>query len=602
MDMRTRYNNSSQTQRHYYSNGGAYDNRSNDNGQQRRNQRQPRADENTERNNYNNDYRPRSGNTSARGLTHTHYSHNNNHSNNHYDTRNNTNRNNNYSNNHSNNHHNTRNNNNRNNYNHHDTRNNNIRNNDNNNHGNDNYNSTRNNDNNYNMSAIVEAVVQQLGGHNPTLRPHHTQQPQQQRQQPQQPQNHTTYHSTDDPQTTETPYIRSDNPEFHDMWKALFKVVQIDHHLDNWNTLPPSLKRSLNSITENITPPDPTADLRNNISSILSGAGNEIRRKVQAHLSERLTARRAELAKFTTLDRERAVDVAYKHLHKRLGPRIDGLRHRLEVEALRIGTDPSANQSHAGPTEAATTTETWTIPKPNTLAKRPRTTDTPPGLDIRNQYAILLNLDENELTIMDSPPPSPRSQRPPLEPKRPQKTFHSKYTPNIELRPETKTLVIGDSNLRRTKEEAIPDDCQVAVLPGANVSHILDAANQIPTNNNLTDIVLSVGINHRCHSFSDHTEKELNKLIPMLQLPNTTVHVLGVAINPGLEKYEKTNLQRINTHLHGIFLDRYIEPIDEAEVQATDDGIHYTDETVEKIWGSIVNHLTKMHAIYTTKN
>ena len=54
---------------------------------------------------------------------------------------------------------------------------------------------------------------------------------------------------------------RSENPEFQTMWKSLYKVIQIQHHLDNWSDLPKSIRRDLTHLGKDIRPPDPVDGL-----------------------------------------------------------------------------------------------------------------------------------------------------------------------------------------------------------------------------------------------------------------------------------------------------------------------------------------------------
>src|SRR5678816_4191188 len=45
---------------------------------------------------------------------------------------------------------------------------------------------------------------------------------------------------------------RSDNPQFHTMWESLYKVIQIQHHLENWSDLPKSIHRDLTYLGKDI--------------------------------------------------------------------------------------------------------------------------------------------------------------------------------------------------------------------------------------------------------------------------------------------------------------------------------------------------------------
>lgn len=61
------------------------------------------------------------------------------------------------------------------------------------------------------------------------------------------------------PQTarSEIATAKSINPDFGQLWRCLFKGVQLKHHRNNWETTPLSICKRLEDMGEFITPPDP---------------------------------------------------------------------------------------------------------------------------------------------------------------------------------------------------------------------------------------------------------------------------------------------------------------------------------------------------------
>lgn len=57
---------------------------------------------------------------------------------------------------------------------------------------------------------------------------------------------------------------KSTNPDFEKLVKALYRWVQLRHHLSNWWLLPSNIKQKIDEVTENITPPNPTPSLKRN--------------------------------------------------------------------------------------------------------------------------------------------------------------------------------------------------------------------------------------------------------------------------------------------------------------------------------------------------
>lgn len=467
------------------------------------------------------------------------------------------------------------------------------------------------------LELIIESVVRRLGGagSNPVQR---QQQQQEQQQQPEQQQQRQRPNSNParnnsvrfSAETRQHTYQRdsehgadwtSSNPDFTKVCKSLFRVVQIQHHLTNWDDLPESLKRNLNHVGENITPPEPNDDLTSDIADILASTGNDIQRHVRNHLRAKLAANRMALSKLDPRDKEEAAEVTYNQLTRRLGKKVPDLRRKVNESAQLIGSARSA----APLLTDIPRTSSWTTPK--TPAKRPRLI-TPSPVQNTNRFQILRNNDEDgndmEVQIPDTPDtrpeaPSTSSVLPPVQQRsprpatqRPKKTRHNKEAPAIILRPETKAIIIGDSNLKNIPEDIIPNQWQVEVLPGALISHVIHAVDNLPERP--VDIIMSVGINHRDWDFKERTYGELTKFRELVTKRGHNLRTVGIGINPEFDDLTQQNLRDINLRLFAIFKDRYISPLPSEDVFTTNDNIHYTEETAGKLLGSIVNHINRL--------
>lgn len=162
----------------------------------------------------------------------------------------------------------------------------------------------------------------------------------------------------------------------------------------------------------------------------------------------------------------------------------------------------------------------------------------------------------------------------------------------MTLRSQTRTVVIADSNMKHVQEQHIPHDWQLAVIPGAKFSHIITSLDSLPTDRNLT-IVMAAGINHRDWDFESKTASEVDKLQRHIATHGKNLFAVGVAFNKDLPVEETTNLTLINEQLHQHFAENYIPALSPREVKTGADGIHYTEDTCNKIWASITEHLTK---------
>ena len=387
---------------------------------------------------------------------------------------------------------------------------------------------------------------------------------------------------------------RSTNPDFPNMCKTLFRMVQIRHHLNNWEDLPASLKRNLNHIGENITPPDPCDDLTVGIAGILNNTGKQLKLHVQAHLRSRLESNRVALTRLDPKDKDRAIDVVFNQLNRRLGKKITDLRNKIAEAAQHIGSERVPPNRRAPCPEPSD----WLLPE-TPSSKRPRSSDTPsPVFQSSNRYQVLSNYVEGEGdmdTAITAELSSTADTLPPYQPQRLQparKTKHKKDAPAIALLQDTSTIILGDSNLKNIPEDSIPAQWQVEVLPGAHFSHIIQAVDCLPEKP--MDIIVSVGINHMDWSYKERTYGEICKLRDLATKRGHNLHAVGVSINPLLDAYRQQNLKDINQQLSRIFRDNYIGPLRGSEISTYNDNIHYDEGTVKKIWGSIVSHISNL--------
>lgn len=489
-------------------------------------------------------------------------------------------------------------------------------------HGSNNNNYTTNN--NIDFQALVNAVVQAIGNNGePIPQPNQQQQPQQQQpqlQQQQQPQHQQRQDQQRRPtyaeQTARQParqqaqpqqnnnrnHVRfterdgtSTNPDFREVWRTLHKIIQLDYHLHNWTTLPRSISKTLDNLTANITPPDPVDGLASDIEDIIKGTGTQIRNRVHTHLRDRLNTQRAKLSTLNPQDKHIAIDVAFKHLNYTIGQRIPNLRTRLEEEANKMRPTPGTTttirtQSYTTPGNTSTITASAT--------KRMRPSDTPPSaiISTQNRFQIFEDRetveDSDAETIdfdLEAPPQQTDQTHGSQRPQKPiRKSFHVKDIPKVRFQPNTATVIISDSNLKKVPESFIPDDWQLEVLPGAKFDHIVNCINDLPQTET-HDIVIAVGINHRTSDLTT-TLSQMDRIEELKTKMGHRLHALGVSVGNNIPQQEATTVCAINNRLHEIFREDYIPPLDDEETDTDPDNIHYTQATTEMIWGSIVSH------------
>ena len=101
-------------------------------------------------------------------------------------------------------------------------------------------------------------------------------------------------------------------------------------------------------------------------------------------------------------------------------------------------------------------------------------------------------------------------------------------------------------------------------------------------------MVTSVGINNRSKDFQKTTDREANRICEACS--GSTSHAVGVSFSQNLDASHQENLVLINSHLRQIHVDQYIEPMTPEETTTNPDNIHYTTETLRKIFRNITSH------------
>ena len=163
---------------------------------------------------------------------------------------------------------------------------------------------------------------------------------------------------------------------------------------------------------------------------------------------------------------------------------------------------------------------------------------------------------------------------------------------SLTVKPQTKTVVIADSNFRLATH--LPADWEVHVYPGMNLiqtNNVILASN-INTSKNIQHVVVSSGMNNRGWSFNN-VLTDINKVHSSLEKLRCTGHFVGISTPPEIPETEKETINKINNHARHRFNKNYIQPLPLNEVSVSPNDkfkIHYDHFTVEKICSGIVNH------------
>ena len=371
------------------------------------------------------------------------------------------------------------------------------------------------------MQTILERVKQQLTENNTVTG---LQQPTNVQPDNRQPRTHLQ--GANNVQPTGNVTQPSLNPEFHTLWKTLFKVTQIRHHIDNWSRLPKSIARDLTYLGKNIRPPDAVDDLSSDIGNILTNAGEQIRQRVHTHLLNRLDVNRSLLKSILPLDKERAIEVAHRNLTKRLKCKEDDVRRTLEEEARSVGLNLPVR--HQLP------------PMTTPSVKRARTEATPTATPTdRSSNAQPVERPAIENPIMEIEPTT-------------NVTVHVSQPEEITILPNTETIIIADECLMYAKDTEVDPSLQIEILPGAEIAVLADVILDLPQNLP-QEIILFGGVKHlHTGTYQPHTDSAMLSIRQRISA-GAKIGCLGLCTAEDLTPKEAENLQLLNSQLKRVF-------------------------------------------------
>jgi hypothetical protein len=161
---------------------------------------------------------------------------------------------------------------------------------------------------------------------------------------------------------------------------------------------------------------------------------------------------------------------------------------------------------------------------------------------------------------------------------------------NLKIKPQTKTIVLADSNFRLATQ--LPADWEIHVYPGANMTNIYKLIKSTHIPESVKILIIAVGINNRTWAPASATI-EFNKLFSATEKLNCATHFVGISIPPALNERERSNLNFINKYVEQKCIKNYIKPLNDHEVSVSPNDsfkIHYDQNTINKICTKITRH------------
>lgn len=420
---------------------------------------------------------------------------------------------------------------------------------------------------------------------------------------------------------------QSENGDFPNVCKCLYRLVQLQHHRDNWNTLPKAISERLQRFIDDINPPMPGDEFKKQLTTLTEEYASSIVQLVQQHIDMGIAQKEVEAGNLNRVDIDRATEVASKYLTTRLGKRLDpGKRSQLLKKAtLTVGRlrqpppfhvpQPVVATSHpSSPTQIQPDAQWEPVatsrPSISTAGSKRKAEGSANTTPTNNRFQVLATVhaaddidiepEDEEGEPSSSPPPIQHSAKKAKQSATRRNTGSGvkifggpKDDWTIQPAADTHTIVVGDSNLRRIKQ--IPAGWEIHCLPGAKFPDVTKAIESLPAEpkDNLT-VIVQAGINHR-NNYSKTTEQELDRLIHSLLVHSAvrrTIHI-GISATPSMDFVNRAVLRKINDRFkHGLTAENCIEPLadDDVTTSSTDmQGIHYSDDTTDKIFSTVFN-------------
>lgn len=160
----------------------------------------------------------------------------------------------------------------------------------------------------------------------------------------------------------------------------------------------------------------------------------------------------------------------------------------------------------------------------------------------------------------------------------------------VHLHPNTKNLIIADSNFRSLVSSDIPPDFQLESFSGANFANTLDLIKGLPTGQ-IQRLVIAMGINHKGDDYASRTLPALNSFLECCSDKSLEpLSLVGVSINPNFSPSWTENLSRLNTKLRLTCPASFISPLAHHDIFTTADQVHYTRDTQLRVLQNIIQH------------
>jgi hypothetical protein len=413
----------------------------------------------------------------------------------------------------------------------------------------------------------------------------------------------------------------SENGDFAQMCKGLFKMVQLKHHSVNWHSVPLSVEKRLKNVFDNIRPPMADETFLKEMESVYQRAMMSLQTAVSEHISRQLDSMTEAVSCLDNSDNQKAKIKVDRWLVQRLGRRLADQRRNEYLdemiqlvgvfrkenaetemdETVAIADTPEPTVTETLVTESVTTESVATKTKGKRLLNASPDCEKNKVQKLSQKVVDLTETDASDVEPEKSPVAKKACQDAPEE----DSNFFlytkcdekEKQQWVIEPICESGILVLADSNMKAAR--SIPDGMEVHCLPGAALRHVVGALSRFP-NSGTYDVVIQVGINDRNLTPWEIDDEILRLTQALKAVANIRTSVaLGLSCSTSLPENEQGSINHFNAEMKKMMTqEHWIPPRHDVKIVQGDKwGIHHTPDTIDQILEDVQEFMNPFHRV-----
>ena len=413
--------------------------------------------------------------------------------------------------------------------------------------------------------------------------------------------NHNQQNRSKQPRNDNPGFLGNLDPTTKQSVNNIYKVGQLIHNLDNWESLPDSVAALFRNVADNIHPAhDVDKAIASHIENIISECAEKVRTVVVQHYETQAMILASEIYN----PDDNAFNIAATRLHKKYKKFKEDFDDRLystiycnadyadngmdndtdgDLEVDDIPSTPKDLEAvvnlttpPAEPRQGSITTLAPSAPTPIPDSRKRRKVNSPPLPVIGVNSTGAVSIKPKRITAKVHPPKSQGV---------------SKCGWDIKINEGTSYLVIGDSNLKKLQLSSA-SQVQIESYPGATLENINNLLVNVGNTRRLKHVFTFVGINDRNNGFEGTTQKRMRNLSNALKHLGTQHSFIAVPHSEKLPRQHYNNVTLMNDFARRTFGNFIKLPADVTET----DNVHLNDASMSALADVLNKFITDTEA------